>query len=167
MKNYQKKIILVLAVFVMCFSNCYSQNNENHKPSVLILIPFDLNANGGFSPETQEILEKKVINHSDINLIKFPLIKLMNVSYQNIYDKKYCKPILEKINVDFIIMTKLDLENELAYPKKWSLNFRIYNVKNNTQLNSKLKGKNLTLKEIEKMVSSDYGILINEIKNYR
>ncbi len=167
MKNYRKKIIPILTVLGLFFFAGFSQNllpDKSKKPTILILIPYDLNANGGFSPEIQETLEKKFIDNSEIQLIKFPLKKIMNVPYQNVYDKKYCKQILEKIKTDFIIMSKIDLENILNSPKKWDLSFRIYNVKNNEQFDSKLKGDNLTKEQIEKKIKNESDVLINEIK---
>ncbi|NLP59542.1 hypothetical protein, partial [Lutibacter sp. B1] len=136
------------------------------KPTILILIPYDLNANGGFSPEIQEILEKKFSKSSEIQLIKFPLKRLMNIPYQNVYDKKYCKPILEKVKADFIIMSKIDIENILDSPRKWDLSFRIFNVRKNEQFDSELKGEKLTRNQIEERIDNDFEILINEIKKH-
>ena len=169
MKNCKKKIIPILIIFGLFFFVGFSQNfksEKTEKPTVMILIPYDLNANGGFSPDTQKILENKLTHNSEIQLIKFPLKKLMNVPYQNIYDKKYCKPILENINADYIIMTKLELDNILNSPRKWDLSFRIYDVKKNEQFDSKLKGEKLTKQEIEKKVKTSFEILINEIKKH-
>jgi hypothetical protein len=169
MKNCRKKIISILTILGLFFFVGFSQNTKPEKPekpTVLILIPYDLNANGGFSPEIQEILEKKLSENSEIQLIKFPLKKLMNIPYQNVYDKKYCQPILEKVKVDFIVMSKIDIENILNSPRKWNLSFRIYNVKNNEQFDSKLKGDKLTKQQIEEKVENESELLINEIKKH-
>ena len=170
MKNCKKKIIPILTIFGLSFFLGFSQNSKSdktEKPTVLILIPYDLNANGGFSPDTQEIIENKLADNSEIKLIKFPLKKLMNIPYQNVYDRKYCEPILEKIKTDFIIMTKLNLENILSSPRKWDLSFRIYDVKKNEQFDSKLKGEKLTKQQIETKIKNEIEILINEIKKHQ
>ncbi|NLP59437.1 hypothetical protein, partial [Lutibacter sp. B1] len=75
MKNCRKKIIPILTIFGLFFFVGFSQSTKlekTEKPTILILIPYDLNANGGFSPEIQEILEKKFSKSSEIQLIKFP-----------------------------------------------------------------------------------------------
>ena len=140
---------------------------EIQKPTVLILPPFDLNANGGFSPEIHKILEENFKNNLEINLIKFPFKKLIHIPYQNVYDKKYCKLLLEKLDVDFILMSKIDLKEILEQNKKWDLSFRIYNVKANQQFDSKLKGKDLSYAEIEEKVHNNHQILVDEILNFK
>lgn len=167
MKSSKRKIFFILFTLGIFYPLIYSQNIEKgkmEKPTVLILPPFDLDANGGFSPEIQYLLENKLTKNTDIELIKFPLKKLINVPYQNVYNKKYCKVILEKIRTDFIIMSKLELESEIDSPKKWKLNFRIFDVKNDKQFESKLSGKNLTKMEIERKINMNYKLLIEEIK---
>ena len=166
MKDLKEKILLT--IFIVGISSFYySQNSEKlitEKPTVLIIPAFDLHTNGGFSPEIQYLLESKFSENLEIRLIKFPLKKLMNIPYQNVYDKKYCTVILEKVKTDFIIMSKIELENIIASPKKWNLNFRILETKNGKQIDSKLLGKNLTKLEIEEKLKKDYKILIEEIK---
>lgn len=105
----------------------------------------------------------------DISVIKFPFKKLMGVSYQNVFDKKFCKPILQKIKVDVVIMSKIDhfSANGNMETDKWYLSIRIYDVKNNKQKNSSLKGENLTTLELENFIVKNREILIKEIKNIR
>lgn len=50
---------------------------------------------------------------------------------------------------------------------KWNLSIRIYDVKNNKQKNSSLKGKNLTTLELENFIVKNRETLIKEIKNNR
>lgn len=93
----------------------------------------------------------------------------MGVSYQNVFDKKFCKPILQKIKVDVVIMSKIDhfSANGNMETDKWYLSIRIYDVKNNKQKNSSLKGENLTTLELENFIVKNREILIKEIKNIR
>ncbi|APZ46024.1 hypothetical protein BW723_06825 [Polaribacter reichenbachii] len=142
-------------------------SRKTQKPSVLVLPSYDLNANGGFSPEIQEILEENFKNNLEINLIKFPFKKLIHIPYQNVYDKKYCKLLLEKLDVDFILMSKIDLKDILEQNKKWDLSFRVYNVKANQQFDSKLKGKDLSYAEIEEKVQNNHQILVDEISDFK
>lgn len=50
---------------------------------------------------------------------------------------------------------------------KWNLSSRIYDVKNNKQKNSSLKGENLTTLELENFIIQNRETLIKEIKNNR
>src|SRR5687768_1445385 len=78
--------------------------------SVLVLPPFDEIANEGISPGVQEYLEREISKDTSVTLIEFPYKDLMNVPYHNVFDKKYCKPITDRIDADVVIMTKLDQE---------------------------------------------------------
>ena len=76
--------------------------------TVLVLPPYDAIANEGISPNIQKYIENVFTTDTTFRLIKFPYRRLMNVSYQNVFDKKYCSPITDKIKTDVIIMSKLD-----------------------------------------------------------
>jgi len=89
------------------FSNSFIKL-KIRKPTVLVLIPFDIMANAGGSPNISDCLESELSKNNTIKVITFPYKKLMGVPYQQVFDKNYCTPILEKINVDLIIMSKLD-----------------------------------------------------------
>ena len=82
---------------------------ESKPKSVLVLIPYDEIANAGRSPNIQQCLESEFRKIDSFDLRPFPFKKLMGVPYQMVYDKKYCKSILEKVTVDYIIMSKLCL----------------------------------------------------------
>ncbi len=167
LRNFKQLVTLFLIIFLVSGFSKKSVFRTIQKPSVLVLPPYDLNANGGFSPEIQDLLETNFRENSEINLINFPFKKLIQVPYQNVYDKKYCKLISEKINVDFIIMSKIELKDILKQNKKWDLNFRIYNVKVNQQLDSRLKGKDLSYLQIEDKVQKNYQILVDEILEFK
>lgn len=166
-RNFKYLVTLFLVVFLVSGFTKKSFFSKIQRPTVLVLPPYDLNANGGFSPEIQDILEKNFKYNSEIDLIKFPFKKLKHTPYQNVYDKKYCKLILEKLNVDFIVMSKINLKDILIQNKKWDLSFRIYNVKTNQQIDSKLKGKDLSYTQIEYKVKSNYQILVDEISDFK
>jgi hypothetical protein len=76
--------------------------------TVLVLPPYDFIASEGISPDIQQYLENALQNNTSVKLIKFSYKKFMGVAYQNVFDKKYCRPILQKIKVKFIIMTKIE-----------------------------------------------------------
>ena len=166
MKLTENFIILIL-LFLTIGNKGFTQTNKplkTEKPKVLILTPYDINGDFTHTIEIQELLEKLLIDNSEIELIKFPFKKLMNVPYQNIYDKKYCKPILGKVKADIIIMSKLEVENELNPSRIWDFDIRIYNVKSDKQLDSKLNGRNLKKEQVENKIKTELNILITEIE---
>ena len=129
------KIILVciFAVFNLVSTNNLIQNKQK-KLTILVLPPYDEIANAGISPNVSEIIEEN-INDQGLSVIKFPFKKLMNVPYQNVFDKKFCKPILQKIKPDIIIMSKIDQVNSSGTMEtdKWNLRIKIYNVRKEVQ----------------------------------
>ena len=139
------------------------------KLSVIVLPPFDEIANAGISPSVQKYLETEISKDTSLTLIKFPYNDLMNVPYHNVFDKKYCKPITDKVDADIIIMTKLEQRERTGQmtSDKWSLSIRLYNVKKDNQVNSKITGDNLSDVEINKLLELRRQDLIAEIKNNR
>jgi hypothetical protein len=145
------------------------QNSTTKKLTILVLPPYDFIANEGISPDIQKYLEEVFASDTTVSLIKFPYRQLMNVSYQNVFDKKYCKPITEKIKTDIIIMSNLEQADGRADMRKdkWDFRIRIYNTKSGKQKNSSLSGLNLTSTEIENLINSKQHELFAETKNNR
>ena len=173
-----KHLFIILAFLTLALSSFqYSRfptlnSLENcgifeNKISILILPPFDEIANGGMSPDIQKLLEKQLSGDSGFSVIKFPYKKLMNVSYQNVFDKKYCKPIIEKVHPDVIIMTKLDhiTEGSEMEKDKWNLRIRFYFVKTNKQVNSKIIIDKSNWSEIKSILLTKHSQLVKEVKN--
>jgi hypothetical protein len=137
--------------------------------SVLILPPFDEIANEGISPNIQQILETTFSDDTTFTLINFPYRQLMTVSYQNVFDKKYCSPITDKVKTDFILMTKLNQATRTGQmtSDKWDFEMKIYNTKTGKQFLSTVAGSNLTSTEIEKHIKSNQSDLFTEVKSNR
>lgn len=137
--------------------------------SVLVLPPYDIVANGGFSPHIKNYLETEISKDTSLTVIKFPYKQLMNVPYQNVFDKKYCKPITDKIDADVIVMSKLDLKTQVGEMSldKWSFEIRIYYPSSDKQINSSVKADNLSDVEIKNIIINRRQDLTNEIKNNR
>ena len=137
--------------------------------TVLVLPPYDVIANEGISPDIQKYLENTILSDTTLKLIKFPYRELMNVSYQNVFDEKYCKPITDKIKTDIIIMSKIDQTTGTGNmaTDKWSFEIKIYNTKTGNQKISTLTANNLTSAEIEKLIKSKQQDLFAESKNNR
>jgi hypothetical protein len=131
--------------------------------SVLILPAYDLIANGGASPDTRRILEKLFSNHDRLKVMPFPWRELMEVPYQMVYDKKYCKPITDRVHTDVIIMSQIVTKNEHVpgiWP--WHYEVKIYNVKTDRQLTS-IKGNDLKAEDFDDDINGKKSKLIADI----
>lgn len=137
--------------------------------TVLVLPPYDMIANAGISPGIQKYLESIFMTDTTFRLIKFPYRRLRNVSYQNVFDKKYCRPITEKIKSDIIIMSKLDQATGTGNmtTDKWNFKIKIYNTTTGKQRISSLTAENLTSAEIENLINSKQQEFFRETKNNR
>ena len=147
-------------------------NRTTHTPvqrnlSVLVLPPYDVIAGEGISPDIQEYIEKVIPNDVGLKLIKFPYRQLMNVPYQNVFDKKFCKPVMDKVQADIIIMSKIDQSQGTGdiTTDKWDIQIKIYNTKTGNQQLSSLAFKKLTSKEIESFIRLKQADLFADIKN--
>ena len=140
---------------------------KTEKLKVLVLPPYDEIANQGISPGVQEYLQNELKKCEKINLIKLPLRQLMNIPYQNVFDKKYCQPIIETIDCDIIVMSKLDLVKQTGHMPRdeWNLRIRLYNTQTDIQINSELKVNSLSLPGIKKVLGLTNEIIIKEIEN--
>jgi hypothetical protein len=137
--------------------------------TVLVLPPYDAIANEGISPNIQKYIENVFTTDTTFRLIKFPYRRLMNVSYQNVFDKKYCSPITDKIKTDVIIMSKLDQSTGTGKmtTDKWNFKIKVYNTRTGSQKLSNLNTNNLTSGEIENLIKSKQQELFSEAKNNR
>jgi hypothetical protein len=137
------------------------------KISVIVLPPYDLIANEGISPDIQKYLETEISSDTSLTVIKFPYKDLINVPYHNVFDKKYCKPIADKVHADIIIMTKLELRERTGRmtSDNWNLSIRFYNVERDSQIDSKIVGDNLSDLEIKQLLEQKRLDLVEEIKN--
>lgn len=70
-------------------------NPTDSTVSILVLPPFDEIANAGVSPDIRKIIESALRDQEQLTIISFPFKQLIGVQYQMVFDKKYCKPILE------------------------------------------------------------------------
>lgn len=133
--------------------------------TVLVLPPYDKIANAGISPDIQMMLEKALLGKGSLSVIPFPLKKLMGIPYQMVYDKKYCKPVVDRIDCEIIIMTQLMTETENKpgiWP--WSYRVRIYNVTTNAQIDS-IIGEDLKAEELMNDIDAKIDILLKDIES--
>lgn len=162
------KIALILLIVLTTFGKGLGAIKAIDAPSdstikVLILPAYDEIANAGVSPDTREILESTLTKHKHLMVLPFPFKKLMGVRYQMVFDKKYCREILNKVNCDIIVMTQIITENERKpgnWP--WSYKIRVYNTKTGIQQNS-IHGDNLKADEFQDDISRKVHELVRDI----
>lgn len=108
---------------------------QQKKLSILVLPPYDEIANEGISPDVQQYLEEQIGKDTNFTLVKFSYKEFMNVPYQNIYDKKYCQPVMEKKKADVMLMSKLELIKTTGKMNEgeWSVSLNMYNTITGTQ----------------------------------
>ena len=142
-----KKRLVIFALIILCENSFATVKpidiQVDSTVKVLVLIPYDEIANAGVSPDTRRILESSLAGKEGLSVIPFPFKKLRGVPCQMVYDKKYCKPIIDKVDCDVIIMTQIITDNERKpgiWP--WAYKIRVYNIRTGKQLNS-IHGKNL------------------------
>jgi hypothetical protein len=145
------------------------RNSTAEKLTILVLPPYDMIANEGISPDIKKYLKSIFTTDTTFRLIQFPNQRLINVPDQNIFDKKYCTQITNKIKPDIIIMSKLDQTTGTGNmaTDKWSFRIKIYNTKTGSQKLSNLNANNLTSSEIENLIKSKQQELFSETKNFR
>ncbi len=163
------KITLTICVTLSCLAIGFAEGKSmnilaDSSIKVLVLPAYDEIANAGASPDIQRILESILTNKGQISTIRFPFRKLMNVPYQMVYDKKYCKPILAKVDCDIIVMSQIITNNDRK-PGIWSWAYkiRIYNVNTDKQLNS-IEGQDLNADDFRADIESKAAKLIRDIE---
>jgi hypothetical protein len=153
---------------------------QNHKSSLkdiaiidtleLIIVPC---ANGyeyamhnyDFNP----VIESELNKFENIKVKPFPYKTLMGVTYQGVFDKKYCPPIIEKVDVDFLILTRFDKRyDELNSSKmKWGYELRIVKTETLEQINT-ISANNLNdYSEIEKHIKENIQTLKTNIEKLK
>jgi hypothetical protein len=151
--------------------NSSKTNIQKDSIEILILPSYDKIHNVGGSPDVMRILEDILSNKENFKIIPFNSINWSGVTFQMIFDKRYCKPILEKVNCDIIIMSHIiagnDDGSEPGIGEPWAYKTKIYNIKTDKQFES-IKGRNLEPEEFEKDINVKAVTLINDIlKIYR
>ena len=84
------------------------------------------------------VIEKELNKFENIKVKPFPLKILMGVAYQGVFDKKYCPPIIEKVDVDFLILTRFKKRYDAinGNQMKWGYELRIVNTETLEQVNT-------------------------------
>lgn len=115
------------------------------------------------------IIETELNKFKNIKVKPFPLKTLMGVAYQGVFDKKYCPPIIEKVDVDFLILTRFDKRYYEFYSSemKWGYELRIVKSKTLEQINS-IRAYNLNdYSEIEEHIKENIKALKTDIEKLK
>lgn len=108
------------------------------KPITVMVVPCSNGYDYGmYLGDLNPFLEEQLANDARIHLEPFPLKKMNGSGYHGVYDKRYCKQILETVSVDFLIMTKMIGGNGFptldTIPVKWGYSTKILNTQSMDQ----------------------------------
>lgn len=97
----------------------------------------------------------------------FPLKKMMGVAYHGVFDKRYCAPIIERADVDYLIMTRfIGNQNVIGNDvvPSWGYETKVLNTKTMEQVNS-IRAENLkSYADIETRIKENIALLRQDIE---
>ena len=139
---------------------------ENSKIKVIVLQC----SNGYGHNDFNRTIESEISKNEGFDIVPFPNKNLLGVTFQGVYDKKYCEQIIEKLDVDYIIMTRFlgNINEEIEIigdDFTWGYEIKILNVKS---MNQKISIRKDNLDEYQNIITdikNKGGDLINDIKN--
>lgn len=111
-------------------------------------------------------LEKYLSQDDRIILKSFPLKEMQGTGYFGVFDKKHCAKILEKVDVDFLIMTRMrgmDISSINAESGDWGYDTKILDVETMDQFNGISARKLKSFELIDPDIQSKIDELINMI----
>ncbi|RXR34240.1 hypothetical protein EQG68_04175 [Flavobacterium piscinae] len=185
------KIVLILLVFMI---SCNSKNEEqqiivnpelrknevhisekdtikNELKSIRKVIVLQC-SNGYGHNDFNRTIESEISKKEGFTIVPFPNKKLVGVTFQGVYDKKYCIPIIEKLDVDYIIMTRFlgNIEEAVEIIDGnfiWGYEIKILNVKS---MNQKISIRKDNLEEYQDIITDierKGKNLLNDIENLK
>lgn len=115
------------------------------------------------------VVENELNKFDNIKVMPFPLKTLMGVAYQGVFDKKYCPPIIEKVDVDFLILTRFDKRFDEINRKtmEWGYELRIVNTITLEQVNTISANELNDYSEIEKHIQANIETLKSDIEKLK
>ncbi len=111
------------------------------------------------------LIETELNRFKYINVKPFPLKTLMGTAYQGVFDKKYCPPIIAKVQVDFLILTRFDHPYGKLDEKEdsWGYELKIVNTKTLQQINSISAHDLKEYKDLETHIKNNMSTLKSDI----
>lgn len=145
-----------------------SQNIQSIKSNNQIKIIVLQCSNGYGLDDFRNTIETEIKKNKNFEIIPFPNRKLLGVTFQGVYDKKYCTPIINKIDVDYIIMTRylgniiqgIESRDERRI---WGYETKILNTKSKKQIISIRKDSLLEYNQILSDIKENSSKLISDI----
>jgi hypothetical protein len=137
---------------------------EKKSLNVIVLPPYDIIANAGVSPDITTYIESALRKETKLEVMKFPYQKLINANYHMVYDKKYCREIIEIVDPDIIIMSRLDVSKKVGdmNEDRWDFEVKIYDVSSDQQRKS-ISGQALRAEGINKTINQLRENLVDDI----
>ncbi|MDO6739490.1 hypothetical protein [Wenyingzhuangia sp. 2_MG-2023] len=186
--NYIAFILLSITSFVSCKNQNHEKQHENLSVlnidtlqskkvetyfekkadtlKIMVLPCWNHYTYGTYGYEVTPVIERELKRFKNLKVIPLPLKKLMDVPYQVVFDKKYCKPIIERVNTDILVLSRFDKEidpvrrNEMV----WGYELKLVETKGMKQINS-LNVHNLKRFEgIEKYITNNIETLVADIE---
>ena len=129
-------------------------------------------SNGYGHNDFNRTIESEISKREGFSIIPFPNKKLLGVAFQGVYDKKYCNPIIEKLNVDYIVMTRFlgNLKEGIEITEEdaiWGYEIKILNTKSMNQKISIRKDNLAEYKDILTDIEKNGEKLLNDIENLK
>lgn len=136
--------------------------------NVIVLPPYDVIAGAGISPDITTSLESALKREEGLEVMKFPYQKLINANYHMVYDKKYCREIIEIVDPDIIVMSRIDLARKTGNMEmdRWDFEIKIYDVSSDQQRKS-ISGQSLRAESIDKTINDLRENLVEDILETR
>lgn len=129
-------------------------------------------SNGYGHNDFNRTIESEISKREGFTIVPFPNKKLLGVAFQGVYDKKYCIPIIEKIDVDYIVMTKYlgNLKEGIEITEEdvvWGYEIKFLNTKS---MNQKISIRKDNLEEYRNIltdIEKNGEKLLNDIENLK
>ncbi|GGB77874.1 hypothetical protein GCM10007424_17450 [Flavobacterium suaedae] len=119
---------------------------------------------GGY--DFNPLLEKELRKIDDFEIVEFSYKKLMGSIYQGVYDKKYAKPIMEKIDADIYIMTRFadDFLERRGKATNWGYELKLLNTKTMEQKISIGADSMESYEELQENITKNIDKLVKDIQ---
>jgi len=132
-------------------------------------------SNGYGQNDFNRTIESEISKKEGFTIVPFPNRKLLGVTFQGVFDKKYCIPIIEKIDVDYIIMTRflgnlregIEIIEEAEEDVIWGYEIKILNIKSMNQKISISKDNLEEYQDITTDIERKGKNLLNDIENLK
>ena len=115
-------------------------------------------------------VSSELTKYKGISVLPFPFKRLKHTAYYGVYDKRYCRPIIDKVNADYILMTKFSEPHPDAIGNdtvKWGYEIKILNTKTMHQIISIGKKDLKDYKAIERNILENMNTLVNDLRSLK